>query len=326
MKRREFLTVLGGSAAWPLVASAQRPALPVIGFLGSSSPEPIAHFVAAFRRGLGESGYVEGRNVVIEYRWADNHYDRLSGMAAELVRQQVAVIVASGGPVPAVTAKAATSTIPIVFTATSDPVQLGLVSSFNRPGGNVTGSAMFTVELEPKRIEMLRELVPKARLIGALVNPDRTDSEIQSRAVSDAARVLGLSALVLRVNREDDLEQAFGTLVQKQAGGLVVGADPFFQNRRVQVVALAARYAVPAIYMTRDFVTVGGLASYGPSITEGYRQAGIYTGRILKGDKPADLPVVQPTKIDLVINLKTAKFLGLEVPTTLLVRADEVIE
>jgi putative ABC transport system substrate-binding protein len=309
-----------------VAARAQQGAMPVVGFLGSASAGPIGHFLAAFHQGLGESGYVEGRNIVIEYRWADNRYDRLPEMAAELVRRQVAVIVASGGPVPAVMAKAATSTIPIVFTATSDPVRLGLVSSLNRPGGNVTGSAMFTAELEPKRLELLRELVPKARLIGALVNPDRTDGEVQSRAVQDAAQALGLSAIVLRANSERDLEPALAALVQSQGSALVVGADPFFQNRRAQIVSLAARHALPAIYMSRDFVAAGGLASYGTSIADGYRQAGIYVGQILKGAKPADLPVIQPTKFDLAINLRTATALGLTVPPSLLARADEVIE
>ena len=327
MKRREFLGVLGGAAAaWPVVAQGQQSAIPVVGFLGSASAGPIGHFLAAFRQGLGDSGYIEGRNVAIEYRWADNQYDRLPGMAAELVRRQVAVIVASGGPVSAVAAKAATSTIPIVFTATSDPVKLGLVSSLNRPGGNVTGSAMFTAELEPKRLELLRELVPKAHLIGALINPDRTDAEVQSRAVQDAAQVLGLSAIILRASSERDLEPMFAAFVQKQGRALVVGADPFFQNRRTQIVLLAAHHALPAIYMTRDFVAAGGLASYGTSIADGYRQAGIYVGQILKGAKPADLPVVQPTKLELVINLKTAKALGVTVPPSLLARADEVIE
>jgi len=327
MRRREFISVIGGGAAtWPLAAWAQQSAIPVVGFLGSSSPGPIEHFLAAFRQGLGEGGFVEGRNVTIAYRWAESRYDRLPEMAAEFARQQVAVIVASGGPVSAISAKAATSTIPIVFTATSDPVKLGLVASLNRPGGNATGSSMFTVELEPKRLEMLRELVPKAQRVGALVNPDRTDAEAQSRALHDAAQTLGLSAVVLRVNSEHDLESAFATLVQRQTDALVVGADPFFQSRRTQIVSLAARHTLPAIYMIRDFVVAGGLASYGTSIAEGYRQAGAYTGQILKGAKPADLPVVQPTKIDLAINLKTAKALGIEVPPTLLVRADEVIE
>jgi putative ABC transport system substrate-binding protein len=324
--RREFITLLGAvGAAWSVVARAQTK-LPLIGFLGSASPSPIAHLLAAFRRGLGESGYVDGRNVVIEYRWAENQYDRLPLLAAELVRAQVAVIVASGGPVPALAAKAATSTIPIVFTASSDPVKLGLVASINRPGGNITGSGMLTIELEPKRLEVLHELVPKARLIGALLHTGRTDFEAQSRAVQDAAQVLGLSVIVLPANSESDFEPAFASLVQQQADALVVGADPFFQDRRTQIVALAARHAMPAIYMTREFATAGGLASYGTSIDEGYRQAGLYAGQILKGAKPADLPVVQPTKFELVINLGTAKELGLPVTREFLLRADEVIE
>jgi putative ABC transport system substrate-binding protein len=326
MRRREFITLVGGAVAWPLAARAQQPAMPVVGFLGSASPAPIAHFLAAFRQGLRESGYLEGSNVAIEYRWAENQYGRLPGLAAELVQRQVAVIVTSGGPVPAVAAKAATSTIPIVFSASSDPVKLGLVSSLNRPAGNVTGSGMLTSELEPKRLELVLELVPKARVIGALINPDRTDADVQSRALQDAAHALGLTAIVLRANNERDFEPAFATLIQEKVGALVVGADPFFNDRREQIVAQATRHALPAIYMTREFVAVGGLASYGTSIADGYRQAGIYTGQILKGAKPADLPVVQPTKFDLAINLKTAKALGIDVPPTLLARADEVIE
>jgi len=326
VRRRQFITLLGGAAAWPSVARAQQPVMPSIGFLGSASPEPIAHFLAAFHQGLSEGGYMEGNNVRIAYRWADNHYDRLPTMVTDLVRQRVAVIVASGGPAPAVAAKAATSTIPIVFTATSDPVRLGLVSSLNRPGGNATGSAMFTVELEPKRLEILRELVPRAHLIGTLVNSARTDADIQARAVQDAAQKLGLSTLVLRLNSERELEPTFATLVQKQAGALAIGADPFFQNQRTQIVALATRHKLPAIYMIRDFVIAGGLASYGTSILEGYHQAGIYAGKILKGERPSDLPVVQPTKFELVINLRAAKALGVEVSSTLLARADEVIE
>jgi putative ABC transport system substrate-binding protein len=331
MRRREFMTLIGGAAAipallWPLAAGAQQPALPVIGFLGSASAAPIAHFMAAFRQGLGESGYAEGRNVAIEYRWADNQYERLPALAAELVRRQVNVIVASGGPVAAMAAKAATSTIPIVFTASSDPVKLGLVASLNRPGGNVTGSGMFTAELEPKRLELLRELVPTARVIGALVNPGRTDAEAQSRDVQAAGRTLGLEVIILPASSAPDIDTAFAGLAGRGVAALVIGADPFFLARREQLVALAARHAVPAVYMNREFPAGGGLASYGANIAEGYRQAGIYAGRILKGEKPADLPVVRPTKLELVINLKTAKALGLDVPLSIQQRADEVIE
>jgi putative ABC transport system substrate-binding protein len=326
MRRREFITLASGAAAWPFATRAQQSAMPVIGFLASASAAPNARFVAAFHQGLGEGGYVEGRNVTIEYRWADNQYDRLPALAAELVRRPVAVIVASGGPVAAVAAKAATSTIPIVFTATSDPIKLGLVASFARPGGNVTGSAMLTAELDAKRLELLRELVPATRVVGALVNPGRSDVEAQSRDVQQAGRRLGLQVIVLRASSERDMDAAFADLAGQGITALVVGADPFFVNRRQQLVALAARYGVPAIYMSREIVAVGGLASYGPSITEGYRQAGIYVGQILKGAKPADLPVVQPTKLELAINLTTAKALKLDVPLILQQLADEVIE
>jgi putative ABC transport system substrate-binding protein len=300
--------------------------MPVIGFLASASAAPSARFVAAFHQGLAESGYVEGRTVTIEYRWADNQYDRLPTLAAELVRRPVAVIVASGGPVAAVAAKVATSTIPIVFTASSDPIKLGLVGSFARPGGNITGSALLTSELDAKRLELLRELVPATRVVGALVNPGRSDVEAQSRDVQQAGRTLGLQVIMLHASSERDIDAAFAGLAGQGITALLVGADPFFVNRRQQLVALAARYGVPAIYMSREIVAVGGLASYGASITEGYRQAGLYVGQILKGARPADLPVVQPTKLELAINLKTAKALKLDVPLILQQRADEVIE
>ena len=327
MQRREFITLLGGTAAtWPLAARAQQPTMPVIGFLSSASPATWASFVTGFREGLSESGYVEGRNVAIEYRWAENHYDRLPGMAADLVRRQVAVIVASGGPVSARAAKAATSTIPIVFTASSDPIKLGLVASLNRPGGNVTGWGGFVTELEPKRLELLRALVPTARAIGVFVNSSRTDAEAQSRYVEDAARALGLQVVILGISRDRDIEPAFASLAGRGIQALLIGADPIFVIWRDQFIALAARHAIPAMYTLREYVAAGGLASYGTSIAEGYHQAGIYAGRILKGAKPADLPVVQPTKFEFVINLKTAKTLGLTVPPTLLTAADEVIE
>jgi len=327
MRRRQFLGVLGGTAVtWPLAARAQQPAIPVVGFLASASSGPNSRFVTAFHQGLSEGGYAEGRNIMIEYRWADNEYDRLPALAADLVHRSVAVIVASGGPVAAIAAKKATSTIPIVFTATSDPIQLGLVASFASPGGNVTGSAMFTAELDAKRLELLRELVPATRVVGVLVNPGRSDVEAQSRDVQQAGRRLGLQVTVMRASSERDIDAAFVGLAGQGITALLVGADPFFVNRRQQLVALAARHAVPSIYMSREIVTAGGLASYGASITDGYRQAGIYVSQILKGAKPADLPVVQPTKLELVINLKTAKALGLTILPTLLARADEVIE
>jgi ABC-type uncharacterized transport system substrate-binding protein len=325
--RRKFLATLGGAAvAWPLAARAQQPAMPVIGLLGSASAAPVARYLTAFRQGLGDSGYVEDRNVAIEYRWAENQYERLPALAAELVRRPVAVIVTSGGPAPAVAAKAATSTIPIVFSASSDPVKLGLVASLSRPGGNVTGSGMLTSELEPKRLELLRELAPKARVIGALVNPNRIDVEAQARALEDAARTLGLQVVILRAKQERDIEAAFAEFARQQVGALAVGADPFFDDRRAQIVALAARDALPAIYSGRDFPMAGGLASYGTDIADGYRQAGVYAGRILKGAMAADLPVVQPTKFELVINLKAAKALGIEVPMSVLMQVNEVIE
>jgi len=327
-RRRKFLTLLGVGivAACPLAARAQQGAMPLIGFLASASEHGSRGFVAAFRNGLAESGYVEGRDVQVEYRWADNQYDRLSALAAELVRRAVSVIVASGGPAAPIAAKAATSTIPIVFTATSDPVRLGLVASLNRPGGNVTGMGAFTVELDAKRLEVLQELIPNVGLIGALVNPNRPDAEAQSQLVQKAAHTVGQQVRVLMAGSEREIDSAFAALVQQQIGALLVGADPFFSSRREQVVALAARHAVPAVYMNRDFVVAGGLASYGTNIADGYRQAGIYAIQILKGAKPADLPVMQPTKFELAINLKTAKALGLDVPPMLLARADEVIE
>jgi putative ABC transport system substrate-binding protein len=326
MKRREFITMVGGAAAaWPLAVRAQQ-VIPVIGFLGSASEATSTHFVEAFRQGLGDRGFVEGRNVRVEYRWADNQYDRLPSLASELVTSPVAVIVASGGPVSALAAKAATSTIPVVFTATSDPVKLGLVASLNRPGGNVTGSAMFTAELDPKRLELLRELAPTALVIGAFVNPGRSDADEQFRNVQQAGRALGLQVVILSASSERDIEAAFEGLAGQRIEALLVGADPFFASRREQLVALAARYRVPATYMTRDFVVAGGLASYGTNTADGYRQAGIYAGQILKGAKPADLPVIQPTKFELVLNLRTAKALGLTVSREFLLRADDVVE
>jgi putative ABC transport system substrate-binding protein len=300
--------------------------MPVIGFLGSAAAEPFAGHLAVFRQSLGESGYVEGRNVAIEYRWAENQYDRLPALAADLVRRRVAVIIASGGPAPAMAAKAATSTIPIVFTASNDPVRLGLVASLNRPGGNVTGTSALTVELDAKRLAILRELVPTAGVIGALVNPNRPRAEIQSSGVQEAARGLGQQVSILNAGSERDIDVVFATLVRERIGALLVSADPFFNSARARLVALAARHGVATIFNTRDFPAAGGLASYGPDIADGYRQAGIYAGRILKGDKPGDLPVVQPTKFELVINLKTARALGISIPNTLLALADEVIE
>jgi putative tryptophan/tyrosine transport system substrate-binding protein len=325
MQRREFITLLGGAAVtWPLAARAQQPVLPVIGFLNSASPAPFARMVTAFRQGLSEAGYVEGRNAAIEFRWAEGQYDRMPAMAAELVRRQVAVIIANTPGVQAV--MAATTTIPVVFAVAGDPVKDGLVASLNRPGGNVTGVTVLGVEVGPKRLELLHELVPKATIVALLVNPTSPFAETTSRDLQAASRTLGLQLHVLHASTARDIDDAFATLVQLQAGALVIGSDPFFVSRIEKLAELTVRHAVPTIYQYREFAVAGGLMSYGGSLPDSFRTAGIYTGRILKGEKPADLPVQQSTKVELILNLKTAKALGLEVPTALLVRANEVIE
>jgi putative ABC transport system substrate-binding protein len=324
MRRREFITLLGcAGVACPLAAHAQQPAMPVIGFLHSGSASP-PH--AAFHRGLNETGYVDGRSVRIDYRYAGGDYDGLPAVAADLVRRQVAVLAASGGVHTALAAKAATATIPIVFANGSDPVKFGLVASLNRPGGNATGVSFFTAQLEGKRLGLLRELVPQATAIAALVNPANANADNQSKELKEAARTLGLQLHVLNAGSEREIETAFATLTQIRAGALAVASDPFLFARRQQLIALAARHAVPAIYEWREFAEAGGLVSYGTSLTEAYHQAGSYAGRILKGEKPSDLPVVQTTKFEFVINLTAAKVLGLDVPPGLSARADEVIE
>jgi putative tryptophan/tyrosine transport system substrate-binding protein len=325
MRRREFITLLGGAAAaWPLAAHAQQPVMPVIGFLRSTTLADAAHLVTAFRQGLKEAGFVEGQNVAVEYRSAEGRPDRLPALVAELIRRPVNVIVAN--VLAALAAKAATTTVPIVFATGGDPVVDGLVNSLNRPGGNITGVSFLGAALGAKQLELLRQLVPKATLMAALVDRVRDPGEIQLRNVQEAARSVGLQLRVVKASNEREIDAAFASLIQQRADALISGGGAFFFSRRNQIIALAMRYAVPAIYPLRDFPAAGGLMSYGASNTDAYRQVGVYTGRILKGEKPAELPVMQPTKFELVINLTTAKALGLEIPDKLLALADEVIE
>jgi putative ABC transport system substrate-binding protein len=330
MRRRDFITLLGGAAAWPLAARAQQPALPVVGWLNSGSPHETEATgrLAAFLQGLAMAGYVEGRNVLIEYRWAEGHYDRLAEFAADLVRRRVTVIAAIGGPPQALAAKAANTTIPIVFQVGADPVKMGLVASMNRPGSTVTGVTSLNLEVGPKRLELMHELLPTATRLALLVNPSNvTNTEAEEAGLDAAANAMGLHLDVLRAETDHDLDDVFASLAH--GGGksaLVIGPDTFLQSRSDQIVALATRYAVPTVTPYREFPAAGGLVSYGGDIAESWRQSGIYTGRVLRGEKPADLPVQQVTKVQLVINLKTAKALGITVPITLLGRADEVIE
>jgi putative tryptophan/tyrosine transport system substrate-binding protein len=326
MRRREFITLLGGAAAWPGVARAQQPAMPVVGYLHSSSPETNVNYVAAFRKGLSEAGFVEGQNVAIEFRWAGGQASRLPELAADLVRRRVTVITTPANTPAALAAKAATTSIPIVFAIGGDPVVLGLVTSLNRPGSNATGVSFQTVELVTKRLGLLRELAPHATHFVALVNPNTAFTEVVVKDLQASARALGLSVEILDAGTSGEIDAAFVHLTQKPGSALLLSPDAFFTSRRAQIVTLAARHALPTVYNQREFAEIGGLVSYGPSFPDVYQQTGIYVGRVLKGEKPADLPVVQPTKFELVVNLNTAKALGLSVPQTLLALADEVIE
>jgi putative tryptophan/tyrosine transport system substrate-binding protein len=329
MRRREFILALGGAAAssnfWPLAVRAQQAAMPVIGFMNVGTSEENQYLRAAFRQGVSETGYIEGQNVTIEYHWAEGHDDRLPGLVADLVRRRVSVIAATSTPA-ALAAKGATTTIPIVFETAGDPIKLGLVASLNRPGGNITGVTQLSSELVAKRLGLLHDLIPTATTIGLLVNPTDPRTETQTRDMQEAAHALGLQIHVVNASAEGELDTAFAILSQLRVGALLVGTANMFRNRRERLVALAARQGMPAIYQYREFAAAGGLISYGTSLTDAYRQAGIYTGRILKGEKPADLPVMRPTKFELVINLKTAKTLGLAIPSGVLAIADEVIE
>ncbi|MGA7389117.1 MAG: ABC transporter substrate-binding protein [Pseudolabrys sp.] len=326
MQRRDFIRLVGGAAAWPITASAQQAAIPVIGLLGSSSSDKSIHMTNALRAGLNESGFIDGKDLTIEYRWAHDNYDSLPALVADLVKLQVAGIVTTGAEPSALAAKAATNKIPIVFVINGDPVSIGLVDSINRPGGNLTGMSLMSSALEAKRLELLRELVPKGTKIAILVNPDYPDTDFQLGSVETAASDIGQKLYVLNARTERDLSTVFITIVAQQVGALLVAADPLFNRLHGQIVALAARYKVPAIYESREFVVAGGVISYGASVAAAYHGAGVYAGKILKGVKPADLPVQLPTKFELVINLKAAKAIGLEIAPTLLARTDEVIE
>jgi putative ABC transport system substrate-binding protein len=324
LRRREFITLLGGAAAWPVTARAQQPRMPVVGFLNAGTPDGYAVYVTGFLQGLNESGYVEGKNVTVDYQWARGQYDRLQVMAADLVRRKVAVIAANTPAAPV--AKAATTEIPIVFVSTGDPVMAGIVTSFNRPGGNVTGVGLLGSELETKRLELLHQFIPGTTPIGVLVNPTNPAANLQLRGLQNAAGVIKRQINIVRASTALDIGTNFTVAAQQGAGALLVVQDPFYNSRREQLVALAARHRLPVMYPLREFAEIGGLVSYGHNLVDGYREMGAYAGRILKGEKPADLPVVQPTKFEFVINLKTAKTLGLTIPQSLLTTADEVIE
>jgi putative ABC transport system substrate-binding protein len=323
--RREFITLLGGAAAWPVTAWAQGP-MPVIGFMHTASADRFPHLVAAFRNGLNEVGYIEGQNVSIEYRWAEGQYDRLLKFAAELAARPVSVLSATGGDPSGLAAKAIGTTIPIVFEIGGDPVQLGLVASLNRPGGNLTGTTLLSQDLAPKRLELLHDLVPKAVSVALLVNPTAPGAEVESRSLQTAAAGIGMQVQTFWAGNDSDLQAAFSTIVERKVDALIVQADPFFTSRRDRLVDLANRHVIPAMYPFREFAIAGGLVTYGADIAEVFRQTGVYTGRVLRGQRPADLPVLQPTKFDLVINLKTAKALGITVPLTLQMTANDVIE
>jgi putative tryptophan/tyrosine transport system substrate-binding protein len=325
MKRREFIAGLGGAVVWPVVARAQQ-TVPVVGFMSGRSAADSIHLVAAFRQGLTQAGFIEGQNVAIEFRWANGQYDLLPALAAELVARPVAVLVGVGGDLSAAAAKGATSTIPIVFGMGGDPVKAGLVDSFNRPGGNATGYTLWTTQLESKRLGLLREIVPDVPVIGVLLNPKFPVATLQLQEIRDAARTVNQKLFVMNASNDEELTTAFGSFVQQRVSAVLIAADPYFDTRRERLIAFAAQNRLPAIYQFREYAVSGGLISYGPKITDGYRQGGIYAGQILKGSKPADLPILQPTKFELVINLKTANALGLALPNSIQLLADEVIE
>jgi len=327
MRRREFIALIGSAtAAWPLAARAQQAAMPVIGWLSARSPAEAASVLQAFRQGLGQVGYFEGKNVTIEYRWAEGRYDQLPALAAELVSRQVTVIAATGGEPSPLAAKAATTTIPIVCTLGGDPVETGLVASLNKPGGNLTGTTIMAVEMGPKRLDLARQLVPNATAVAMLVNPNFPTTSAEAREVQTAARLAGIQINLLNASTESEIDNAFTTAVEQRSGALIIGTDPFLLGQRDQLVRLAARYTVPTIYFLREFVEAGGLMSYGPNIANGYRQAGVYTGLILNGANPANLPIVRPTQFLLYLNIRTAKTQGIQIPPLLLALADEVIE